>query len=69
MHSVKTNVKLPVVQQVGSNFPNPMPGTGTLHLAANVTVLSISKKEVMHYSGMNPSPNLYPATNSFTQVT
>lgn len=53
-------MKLPVAQQVGSNFPNPTPGR--LHLPANLTILSISKREVVHSSGTNPSPNLRSAT-------
>lgn len=67
LHPIKTNVNLLVAQQVGSNFPNPTPGS--LRLWANLTILSITKKEVVHPSGMNPGPNLNSATDSLKRVT
>lgn len=68
LHPIKINVKFPVPRQVGSNFQGPPPGS-LQHLPANLTILSVSKREVVHSSGMNPGPHLNSATDSLTQVT
>lgn len=67
LHLIKTNVKLPVPHQVGINFPKHTPES-LQHLSGNLTILSISKRKVLHSSGMNPGPSLNSATGSLRQV-